>query len=110
MSNNVISRPLKNDEKEAERRDIHLFIPIAGLIIGCILWPIGARYTIDGVVWIINNALAFLRMPAQIPTPLPWQVYIGLVWLPFVCSRVEWRWPIEVDTKTGQIDLAPVDA
>lgn len=104
-TNTVRSEPLKS---AARAHDTHIYIPIAGLIIGAILWPIGARYTIDGLAWLGNAILSFLRVPYQLPLPLPWQAYAVMVWLPFVCSRVEWRWPLE--KLGGRWRFAPVDA
>lgn len=65
-------------------------ISFAALIIGLVLWPIGARYSIDGLLWLCNQLLAFLRVGTQIPTPPVWQVYVVLAPIPVICSRVEW--------------------
>jgi len=65
-------------------------IPVAALIIGLVLWPIGARYSIDGLLWLCNQLLQFLRVGYQIATPPVWQTYVVLAPLPLMCSRVEW--------------------
>jgi hypothetical protein len=65
-------------------------VPLAALLIGATLWPIGARYSIDGLLWIINQLLLFLRVAYQIPTPPIWQVYAVLAPISIPCSRVEW--------------------
>lgn len=69
-------------------------IAVAGLIIGCILWPVGARYSIDGVFWLINMFLSFLRVPIALITPPHYAFYCLLAPVPYLCSRVEWHWPV----------------
>jgi hypothetical protein len=69
-------------------------IAVMGVLIGCILWPIGGRFTIDGIVWLCNQLLVFLRAPWHIATPLPWMVYLACIPLPFLCSKVEWHPPL----------------
>lgn len=65
-------------------------IPLAALLIGATLWPIGARYSIDGLLWLCNQLLLFLRVAYQVPTPPIWQVYAVLAPISILCSRVEW--------------------
>lgn len=62
-----------------------------GLIIGGFVWVLGARYTIDGLMVVINWMLSFLTIPARISLPLPWQMYLILVPIPVVYSIVEWN-------------------
>lgn len=62
-----------------------------GLVIGTVVWVIGARFTIDGVIWVANWLLGFVRAPTRIPLPLAWQVYLALAPVPLLFSVVEWR-------------------
>jgi hypothetical protein len=64
---------------------------IVGLLISAVIWIIGARYTVDGIIWLANMLLAFLHITARIPTPLAWQLYLVLAPIPFLFSVVEWR-------------------
>lgn len=89
----VTSRPLPSTD--SKRRTIgNIAIPLAGLIIGCILWPIGARYSIDGLFWLVNAILGFLRVPLALVTPPHYAFYCLLAPLPYICSRVEWKPPL----------------
>lgn len=76
--------------RSASGRSFPSGISLAALIIGFILWPIGARYSIDGLLWLCNQLLDFLRMGMRIPTPPVWQLYVVLAPIPLICSRVEW--------------------
>ena len=69
---------------------ISLSMACGGLIIGGLLWLIGARYTIDGVPVLLNSFLAFFRIPMQFATPVVWPVYLAMAWLPVLISRIEW--------------------
>lgn len=101
----VESKPLKSAQTSTRHRSIA--VPVAGLLIGAILWPIGARYTIDGVFWLTNALLGFLHIPYAVATPPHWAFYCLFAWLPYVCSRVEWKSPL---TKTdGRWYFAPPD-
>lgn len=72
------------------------FIPaIFGFLVGCAVWIIGARYTIDGSIWIINWLMAFIGIPYAIE--LVWELYLVLIWLPVLISIIEWRYsPIQM--------------
>lgn len=85
---NVRSIPLKNGEVTAHKRSP--WVPLAAVLIGLVLWPLGARFTIDGVLWIGNWILTFLRMPIRIPAPT-YVAYLALAPVPLVASFVEWR-------------------
>lgn len=61
-----------------------------GVVISAVLWLLGARFTIDGVIWIANALLAFFNVPTAIATPLPWFVYAILTPIPVLFSVVEW--------------------
>lgn len=100
------------DGQAVERGHRPPWVPLAALIIGLILWPIGARFTIDGVIWIGNWILAFLRMPGRLPDPT-WATYIVLAPLPFIASFVEWRpmrwnWSQEVRNPYGIVVWAVI--
>lgn len=94
----VRSQELKDgkpvEAKPARQHGKGSAVAVAGLVIGCILWPIGARYSIDGLFWLVNAILAFLRIPLALATPPHWAFYCLLAPLPYLCSRVEWQPPL----------------
>src|SRR5262245_57912057 len=94
----VTSRPLGSVEsgntESTKHTSSNRAIALAGLSIGLILWPLGARYSIDGLFWLANAVLAFLRIPIAVVTPPHWAFYCLLAPLPYLCSRVEWKPPI----------------
>jgi hypothetical protein len=82
------------------------FIPaIFGFLVGCVVWAIGARYTIDGSIWIINWLMAFIGVPYAIE--LVWQLYLVLIWLPVLISIIEWRHS-PVQMINGRLYFAPL--
>lgn len=83
----------KEIKAPAKSSDGEIAVAIAGLMIGALLWIIGARFTIDGLFWVGNVILGFVRAPIRIPTPPIWIVYIALLPVPLLCSRVEWTVP-----------------
>jgi hypothetical protein len=68
-------------------------IDMVGMLIGIVIWIIGAKYTVDGIVVVTNLLLAFLTIPYQILLPLPWVMYIPLGTIPLIFSCVEWTRP-----------------
>lgn len=88
----VQSRPLTNTAPGPRKS---YGIALGALLIGAALWPIGARYSVDGLLWIINQLLTFLRIPNQIDTPPVWQLYAVLAPISILCSRVEWSLSIK---------------
>lgn len=103
----VTSRPLPATDTKRHSTNSKA-IALAGLIIGCILWPIGARYSIDGLFWLINTILAFLRIPIALITPPHWAFYCLLAPLPYICSRVEWKPPIVKSGDRRQLAAANI--
>jgi hypothetical protein len=45
---------------------------IVAIVLGVLLWLIGARYTLEGIVYALNLGLEFTRLPARVPTPSGW--------------------------------------
>lgn len=71
-----------------------VFAPL-GIVIGAVLWTIGARYTIDGLVVVANALLSWLALPEAVRIPaLAWQWWHVALWtVPVVCSVAEWLSP-----------------
>lgn len=61
---------------------------IVAMGIGIGVWVIGARYTCDGIIWLINWLLAFVAAPT-INGPLSWQVYLIMSPIPIIFSLIE---------------------
>lgn len=109
MSSNITSKPIESNkpvEGVQFPRSGHA-MPMAGVLIGLALWPIGARYTIDGILWIANFILTFVRVPYQIPLPPVWQMYLLLAPICLICSGVEWRAPLF--KRAGRWEFASAD-
>lgn len=92
----VVGRDLRPEE--AQGRSRRSKVDLSGLVLGGMgslfsfaLWLIGARYTIDGVLSLVNLLLAFLTVPAQLPIPPGWITYACLAPLPIAYSIIEWR-------------------
>lgn len=75
-------------------------VGIVGTCISVILWPVGARYTVDGVIVVLNMLFRHFTLPYQLPIPLPlgtvfdvllpvW--YLALLPIPILFSIVEWQ-------------------
>lgn len=86
----TIRSELLRDGERIQKKRPPPWVPMAAVIIGAALWPLGARFTIDGIIWIGNWLLAFLTMPVRLPAPT-YATYLVLAPLPIVCSFVEWR-------------------
>jgi hypothetical protein len=83
-------------------------LALAGLLIGSVLWIVGARYTIDGVFTLANMLLSFVRVPLALAVPPAWPFYLVFLWLPFLASRVEWTPPLA--RVQGRWVIAPAHA
>ncbi len=86
MQHNVRSAPMSS----APARQRSVMLPLAAVIVGLFLWPVGARFSIDGLLWLVNALIASFHAPFVIPIPPAWTVYLFLAPLPLICSRVEW--------------------
>jgi hypothetical protein len=89
------STPKKPSRQRLSRQSISLDSPtligIAGIafIGGFLLWFVGARFTIDGIVWTINMLLSFLTIEYQIEVST--NIYLYLIIFPVIFSLVEIR-------------------
>lgn len=114
----VRSEELRNTERPPQRQSRqrspggfngpYLAAGLVGVVIGGVAWLVGARFTVDGAVWLANWLLAFLQVPWRVPTPLSWQLYAVLCWLPVLYSVIEWRCP-PVARREGRTDWAPAE-
>jgi hypothetical protein len=59
-----------------------------GMLFGLLTWPIGAKYTIDGIIWCVNWLLRFLTFEYQIE--MFTDLYLYLLPIPIAFSAVEW--------------------
>lgn len=66
-------------------------IAFFGLLIGFILWVVSARYTIDGVLDLINALLGFLHVPWRFIIPPTFPIYMILVPIPALITYAEWQ-------------------
>jgi hypothetical protein len=82
----------KEDARVVRRRTSPMWpLGIFALIIGAVLWPIGANYTLDGWIAFLNLILRLIRIPFTVPSPAGWmRLYIGLP-IAFVYSQAEVR-------------------
>jgi hypothetical protein len=90
----VTSRELKSDTTRTRRPKIDppgLLLSGVGTLLLTGLWLVGARYTLDGVLTLINSLLNFLTVPTHIPIPPGWQAYLGMAFIPIVFSIIEWH-------------------
>jgi hypothetical protein len=51
---------------------------VVAIILGGVLWLIGARYTLEGWVYALNLGLEFTRLPARVPSPAGWWWLLAL--------------------------------
>jgi hypothetical protein len=68
-----------------------LFIAPFGFLIGSLSYVFGAVYTMIGVVWIVNQVLAFLGVPDLISEPTWSNSFHYLFFIPFFISFIEWN-------------------
>ncbi len=45
---------------------------IVAILVGAILWPLGARYSLEGWIYTLNLLLSLLHLPVSIPMPVGW--------------------------------------
>ncbi len=69
-------------------------IGAVGMLISAIIWLIGARWTVDGLVVMFNAVLHFFNTNYQAPIPPHVLVYVCLSPIPLAFSAVEWHVPI----------------
>ncbi len=91
MTTQVVSRPIrKPDRLRSLGRFLATIAAVTiGLTIAAYTWFLGARYTVDGVIVVVNWMLQFLGAPLQLAIPLPWQWYFYLAFIPVGYSLVE---------------------
>jgi hypothetical protein len=70
-------------------------IGFVGMLISAVIWVLGARWTVDGLIVMFNGVLRFLNMSYQAPIPPAFLVYAILCPLPLIFSLVEWRIPFK---------------
>lgn len=101
----VRQRPIeerKPAEKPVERVSGGLWpAAIALAIVGALLWLAGARYTLLGWVSGLNWFLAWLGLPARVPTPAGWYILL-LIPLGLLYSAVEVRRPWKRKSKNEE--------
>ncbi len=91
MSTQFVSRSARRPDRF---RAIGRFIAtsaavVIGLAIAGYTWFLGARYTVDGVIVVVNWMLLFIDAPLHIRIPLPWAWYFYLAPIPIAYSLVE---------------------
>src|SRR5690349_3820273 len=89
----VTSRPL-SESRTASKPNIQWVLLLAaslGIVFGVVTWIIGARYTIDGIITLINALLSFLTIPIRVASH--WRLYLYLACIPIIYSLVEWFLP-----------------
>lgn len=79
---------------------------VVGILIGVVLWLIGARYTIDGAIWIINAILAWFHIANRI-MPVDGIGYVPALLVPIAVSMAEWHAPIKLET--GRWSMRPLN-
>lgn len=78
-----------------------------GTLLSLALWVIGARYTVDGVLAMLNALLAFLTIPARISIPPGWVLYLVLAPIPLAYSLIEWQ-KVPLNLRGGRWYVAPL--
>ncbi|MBX0328253.1 hypothetical protein K2Z83_11250 [Oscillochloris sp. ZM17-4] len=68
-------------------------IGLVGMLMSTIVWVLGARWTVDGLIVMFNAVLRFLNASYQAPIPPHVLVYVILSPMPLIFSVVEWRLP-----------------
>jgi len=81
--------------------DVHIAFAALGLVVGAAMWVIGARYTIDGVIWVVNWLLAFVKVEFVIETNGAFYLYASP--LPIVFSLFEWVKPVKFRTQPALV-------
>jgi hypothetical protein len=61
---------------------------LVALALGGLAWLVGARYTIDGIIWMFNLAMATVGESYRLETSR--NLYLGMLAIPIIFSMVEW--------------------
>jgi hypothetical protein len=65
--------PAKDDPPTPKQRRSPIWpLGIVAIIVGAILWPLGARYSLEGWIYALNILLDLVHLPAAIPMPVGW--------------------------------------
>lgn len=83
----VTSTPLATPKTKVRPNLVMLPVSLVGVVIGAILWVIGGRFTIDGMITGVNMMLAFLGSPTRYQAG--WWAYSQIwFWIPPVFFSV----------------------
>ena len=74
---------------------------IGGITICFVIWLIGAKYTIEGMVYFANWMAQQFNAPTVQTFPLPTGFYLWLMPIPLLFSIIEFRTRLIVRTKEG---------
>lgn len=74
----TIREPAKEPTAISRRTSPIWPLGIVAILVGGILWPLGARYSLEGWIYTLNILLHLIRLPVSIPMPVGWW------WLLFV--------------------------
>jgi len=61
---------------------------LVALALGGLAWLVGARYTIDGIIWMFNLAMATVGESYRLEASR--NLYLGMLVIPIIFSMVEW--------------------
>lgn len=64
--------PADSSSKPASRQMTMWPLGIVAILVGLALWPLGARYSLEGWVNVLNLLLGLLNLPVAIPMPTGW--------------------------------------
>lgn len=96
--------------RSAGQRQAAESFALLGLVVAGLLWPIGARATIDGVIIFVNWLIAGVVGVGSAITPDFNEPAWWLLWLiPLGISRVEWRPPVRRAGKGWKIEWKRLD-
>ena len=63
---------------------------IVAILVGVVLWPLGARYSLEGWIITLNLLLSLIHLPVSIPMPTGWW-WLLFIPLGLLYSTVETR-------------------
>lgn len=65
--------PSKDEPPAPKQRRSQIWpLGIVAVLVGVVLWPLGARYSLEGWIYVLNLLLELVRLPVAIPMPVGW--------------------------------------
>ena len=74
----VTSRDLAPESERIRRHPIWP-LGVVAIVVGLVLWPLGAKYTLEGWITGLNLLIGLIGLPFRVPVPNGWWVLLSII-------------------------------